>query len=115
MFIMSEKIIACASFIVFYKLLKRQKRKRLQRRWWNITLFKNPVSHGGNNLLNDVETEDSGKFKNFCRMSLTDFNTLLDLIDIKIMKSDTNYRKAISPRERLAITLRVLAIFVLLY
>lgn len=42
-------------------------------------------------------------------MSPADFNTILSLIERRISKLDTNYRKAIKPEEKLALTLRFLA------
>lgn len=41
-------------------------------------------------------------------MSVEDFEKLLHAVERKIMKQDTNFRNAISARERLAITLRFL-------
>lgn len=53
--------------------------------------------------------EPSGEFENFCRMSSTDFEYLLGKISEVISKQDTQFREAISPKARLAITLRFLA------
>lgn len=55
------------------------------------------------------ELRTDGSFKNFFRMSSSDMEGLLRKIDPLIRKSDTNYREAISPQERLAVTLRFLA------
>lgn len=49
------------------------------------------------------------QFKNFTRMTETDFEFLLSLIEPSIIKKDTSFREAISPRIRLALTLRFLA------
>nr|CAI5847914.1 unnamed protein product [Callosobruchus analis] len=43
------------------------------------------------------------------RMSVADFEKLLVLVKPLISKKYTNYRKCISSRERLALTLRFLA------
>ena len=45
----------------------------------------------------------------FFRMSPQSFDYLLTLVGPRIRKKDTNFRKAIPPAERLAITLRFLA------
>ena len=52
---------------------------------------------------------NSGKLKNFLRMSTTDFEFLLNQISPRIQKQDTHLRKAISPTQRFVITLRYLA------
>ncbi|KAJ8946852.1 hypothetical protein NQ318_006762 [Aromia moschata] len=56
-----------------------------------------------------MQNQKYGMFHNFCRISATDFEKLLSMIEPDIMKSDTNYRLAIPPAERLAVTLRFLA------
>lgn len=53
--------------------------------------------------------EPSGQFDNFCRMSSTDFEHLLQMIEPKIKKKDTFWREAIPAKVRLAVTLRFLA------
>ncbi|KAF0710068.1 protein ANTAGONIST OF LIKE HETEROCHROMATIN PROTEIN 1-like [Aphis craccivora] len=60
-------------------------------------------------MLRDLNNEPSGKFENFCRMSSSDFEYILNKIGPVITKLDTNMRKAIPAQERLAITLRFLA------
>lgn len=52
---------------------------------------------------------DNGNIKNFCRMSSPDLEWLLCKVSPLIQKEDTNYRAAISPLERLLLTLRFLA------
>jgi hypothetical protein len=48
----------------------------------------------------------SGLYKNFTRMSPSEFDFSINLIGEKISKKDTTFRKAISVQERLALTLR---------
>lgn len=50
--------------------------------------------------------QDREKFKNFTRMEYETFNKLLNLIETSISKSDTNFRKSISAKEKLLVTLR---------
>ncbi|KAJ8912224.1 hypothetical protein NQ315_009048 [Exocentrus adspersus] len=59
--------------------------------------------------LSELFCEPSGEFKKFTRMSLEDFENLLNKVSPMIAKQDTRLRKAIPPRVRLAITLRFLA------
>lgn len=48
-------------------------------------------------------------FKTFLSLTSTDFEYLLNIVGQKIAKQDTNYRKAVSPVERLSITLKYLS------
>ncbi|CAH1993203.1 unnamed protein product [Acanthoscelides obtectus] len=52
---------------------------------------------------------DEQRFYVYFRMTQECFDEILNLVKDEIRKSDTNYREAISPEERLAITLRFLA------
>nr|CAI5861403.1 unnamed protein product [Callosobruchus analis] len=60
-------------------------------------------------MLEDLRQEPSGYFENFCRISTTDFEYLLNKIGPVIAKSNTNMRDSIPVQERLAVTLRFLA------
>nr|XP_022906000.1 protein ALP1-like [Onthophagus taurus] len=103
-----ELICASAAFIILHDLLKRK--KKMPKRWWQVTLLRNRSAYSGSNLLRELSIEeDYGLFKNFCRISREDFVNLLQLVELKIMKSDMNYRRAIPAIERLAVTLRSLA------
>lgn len=59
-------------------------------------------------LVSELMEEDSDFFYTYMRMSETTFQALLDIVKTRLTKKDTNYRKAISPAERLALTLRFL-------
>jgi len=65
--------------------------------------------YNASDILNDIKQEPSGRFENFCRMSATDFEYLLNKIGPIIQKTDTNMREAIPVQERFAVTLRFLA------
>ena len=60
-------------------------------------------------LLPVLREREPSQFRNFLRMPVTTFDWLLDLVTPLIVKEDTNYRAAIPPAERLAVTLRFLA------
>jgi len=60
-------------------------------------------------LLKEISVEDTTLYENFIRMSKNDYRNLLEIITPKIIKKDTHLRKAISPSERLTLTLRFLA------
>jgi hypothetical protein len=50
--------------------------------------------------------EDEEKFHGFFRINIEQFYRLSQLVAEDIRKQNTNYRRAISPEERLAICLR---------
>mgnify|MGYP000377375548 CR=1 FL=1 len=58
--------------------------------------------------MDKLQSDDQYLFENFARMSLEDFNYLVDKVSSKIMKCDTNYRAAIPPKTKLLLTLRFL-------
>lgn len=98
--------IAAAAFIVMTTLIKKKERRRRRRRWWQTRFFCNRP----NNLLTDLESENRyDQFRNFTRMAKADFEHLLSMVEPKIARKDTPFRKAISARVRLALTLRFLA------
>ncbi|KAK3800850.1 hypothetical protein RRG08_008605 [Elysia crispata] len=53
--------------------------------------------------------KDSEKFIKYFRMQKSSFSELQDICQDDLLKENTNYRKAISPIERLTVTLRFLA------
>lgn len=61
------------------------------------------------NLVRELQGEDSEMYRLYFRMQPTDFQNLLAKIAPLITKQDTKFRQAISPSERLAVTLRFLA------
>jgi len=109
-------IAACAVIIIESeeKIYKRRKR-----RFWVRPSLLSRERYGTNDLMKDLILDDWDElnleyrsgcgFQNFFRMKSSDFNILLDLIAPKIKKEDTPFRKAISAKERLAVTLRFLA------
>lgn len=62
-----------------------------------------------NNLLKEMCLEDTQAFHSFHRMSKENFVKLLRIVSPLIKKEDTKLRKAISPAQRLSVTLRYLA------
>lgn len=101
-----------AALIVINIIKKRKQQKALQKRkhrWWIKELYRNRIQHGCEHLLLDMTFEGGDSFQNFTRMSTDDFELLLTMVTPLIEKRDTNFRCAISARERLVVTLRYLA------
>lgn len=109
----AEEVVLAAAACVILSKCKRP------RRYWVRPSLQARARYSGSDLLNDLNRDDTdpltgelrcdGSIKNFLRMSSDDFESLIVGIGHIISKQDTNYRKAIPVRERLAITLRFLA------
>ena len=57
------------------------------------------------NLLDDL-LKDEERLWRYFRMSSDTFKCILELIHTSIKKQNTNFRRSISPEERLMVTLR---------
>lgn len=81
--------------------------RKKKRFWVNKVLSKRDSLGAFELLVPDINSAD--QFEDFFRMKVADFNYLLSRISHRISKQNTNMREAISPKERLLITLRSLA------
>lgn len=104
-----DLLLAASSFVLMKALIKKTSKTKRKRRWWMTSLYSNRGLCSGTMLLNDLQKEGGDHFKNCCRMSYETFNQLLTLVEPKIRKENTKFRKAIPSNERLALTLRYLA------
>ena len=59
-------------------------------------------------LENELFLSDEASYKNYLRMTKEQYKYILNLIEKNIMRADTVMRDAITPAEKLAITLRFL-------
>ncbi|CAH1995141.1 unnamed protein product [Acanthoscelides obtectus] len=72
------------------------KKKRRQRRWWRTNLFK---KRSGTGVLMDLKSQEiSGQYKNFTRMTPTDFENLLQRIGPQISKQETYFLAGTLPQ-----------------
>nr|CAI5864630.1 unnamed protein product [Callosobruchus analis] len=83
-----------AAFIVLTNLRRRRvKRKTKRKIWVRDWIAKRNEQGAYNQLMTELRSGDPDFYKNFLRMSATDFNHLLELISAKIRKKDTRMRK----------------------
>ncbi|XP_073831654.1 uncharacterized protein [Musca autumnalis] len=84
------------------------KRRETNRKCWVNPLLIRRTEHDLEaHLLHDLLWDnDERDFKNFTRISVDRFEEILSLIIDRIKKKDTKLRDAITPRTKLAITLR---------
>ncbi|XP_017302989.2 uncharacterized protein LOC108253473 [Diaphorina citri] len=100
-------ILASAVFLFMYALRENGINQLPQpvRRWWRTELYRKRSK-----LVRELrEQQLSGQYKNFTRMTPTDFEYILSQIGGKISKVNTRMRAAVSAEDRLALTLRFLA------
>ena len=95
-------------------MLLRQRRLRrerhVSRKVWVKRIFTLREQKGAfQNLVKEMRATDREAHFKFLRMSPERFDHLLSLVSPLITKNDTNFRKSITPAERLAVTLRFLA------
>lgn len=102
-----------AALCIILCLLRRRQRKRqgvIKSRIWVKEWIKKRNQCGVvNNLLCELRNGDEKFYKNFLRVSSVDFDYLLEKVTPLITKKDTFMRKAITPTEKLIVTLRYLA------
>ncbi|XP_066970013.1 putative nuclease HARBI1 [Macrobrachium rosenbergii] len=101
---MSQKCRVAAALIIMNEVKKKRKRSTWVRKW--ISRRGEDGAHA--KLLRELFEEDTSSYKNSVCMSPEDFHYLLEIVSPKIRKRDTQLRKAITPSERLAVTLRFL-------
>lgn len=105
-----KKIKIILLTVAMAQMAKRQNEqlKKRPRRWW----VKPWVNRQLGNLALEtqmLESQDFKTFKNYLRMDETTFNKLLNVIQPKIQKSDTNFRECIPAKNMLIVTIRYLA------
>jgi len=80
-----------------------------QRRTW-VKDWRVPKELGiYDQLISEVRTQDPQEFRRLMRLSVQDFQYVLEKIKPQIERQDTKFRKAIPADVRLAITLRYLS------
>ena len=104
-----QKLVA---FVLFLdqKGEKDKRRKTRERQVWCRDRIQRRGKGAVNQIERELETEDEREFANYFRMPSVKFYDLLPQIDDLISRKDTLMRDAIPPKQRLAVTLRFLAL-----
>lgn len=73
----------------------------------NRNIWVHPINQKRNlkGFIDELKADPS-KFFNYCRMKVSTFDYILQVISPKIQKQNTKFRNPITPEERLLITLR---------
>ena len=93
-------------------VIRRRRKRRGHRTFWVRPRISRRRQFGlYDHLLVELRNEDQASFKNFMRMPPPPemFDELLTRVDPRITKQNTNYREALDPDLKLALTLRHLA------
>ncbi|XP_795502.2 protein ALP1-like [Strongylocentrotus purpuratus] len=91
-------------------VIRRRIKRRNQRRFWVRPWIGRRRQFGlYDQLLMELRNEDQAAFKNFMRVPQEMFDELLTRVGPRITKQKTNYRDALDPGLKLALTLRHLA------
>ena len=90
-------------------MLRRRRAKRPRRRTWVREIFKRRQTRGEyHSLITEMRLGDQESFYRYFHMTRERFSLLLSEIGPSITRQNTNFRQAIPPGERLAITLHFL-------
>lgn len=104
--------VAAVAFILINRIIKKRRQKKLKRRqYWIQTLYKNRLYNGNECYGNELYQEliNDGVEKNFARINAEELDLLCSNLQSKLRRNDTNWRRAITVREKLLLTLRFLA------
>ncbi|KAJ8872030.1 hypothetical protein PR048_028370 [Dryococelus australis] len=96
--------LQCIDVVVAYSYLQLRKRKKARKYWvhpYNATNIKHSPGVVSREL-----TQHEDKFHEFYRMSTETFYVQGQLVSEELRKQDANYRLAVSPAEKLLITIR---------
>lgn len=101
---MDPRKTACVAIIIALATKRRVKRKRWMKEW-----LKKREQYSHVLLLNEIRITEPEDYKNYFRMNDITFEKLLKLVTPFLLRKDTNMRRCLPVKERLAVTLRYLA------
>ena len=94
--------------LAVFLYLRRRLRRPRERRFWNHPICRERTVYGEYHHLFRHIMSDDEKCIAYLRMNKETFKTLLNHVGPAIVKETTNFRKPISPEERLVITLTLI-------
>lgn len=103
-----QKKIALYAFIIGACIKRKDKRSR-KSVWCRHWLQRREVMGSSVTLLRELQDTTESLFRNYMRMNINTFYTLLAKVEPFIKRQDTNMRESIAPIARLEATLRFLA------
>ena len=94
--------------VLMYLLRKRRAslKRKFRRKYWIHPILRDRSLHGMYFTLFPELRNNPGKFYNYFRMSIENFDYLVSKLKPKIKKRNTLMRSSVSAEERLVITLR---------
>jgi hypothetical protein len=98
---------ACLAFILVYATEEEPVYRK--RSIWTKDWLKRRSVFGQVNLIKELELSSPLDYNKYLRMCPSTFGVLLELVTPLVQREDTNMRKAISQKQRLFATLRLLA------
>ena len=106
-----EDDVVCLSAAAVAVIAARRRRRRKKKRscWVRPWIGRRWRFGCCEALIKDVKGSEPKAYQNFCRMTSDEYDELLSLVTPIISHKDTNCRKAISPDDRLSLTLIFLA------
>ncbi|RDD37615.1 hypothetical protein TrispH2_010224 [Trichoplax sp. H2] len=105
----ASNLMTIAATVIVLAIYTMKKKKRTRRTWVTKYLAGRPRCGVSNIILRDIINSDGHGVEEFVRLNAKEFNWLLQIIRPKVIKQDSVQRDAITPCDRLALTLRFLA------
>ena len=100
-----DAIVGACGILIAIVIARRRKKRRNRKVWVRDWIRDRPKQGAYHQLLQELRLSDARSYRNFLRMDQATFDELLSKVGPLITYKDTFMRKAISPGERLALTL----------
>lgn len=102
-------LLAQAAITATQVIFQQRKRKQRSERTCWVKLWKCQEKSSYKLLVSELKLEDHQSFKNFVRMDVKIFDSLVGIVERDLQRQDTHLRKSVTVREKLAATLRFLS------